>query len=523
MPRATSHRVLPRLLGASALVVLGGCVQPASWHAEDADVEADRILAEAEVEVADRDLIHPKPGAAPVLDASFTGLEPRRLTLDDALDVAVRRSRDYQSRRESLLQAGLSLGETRFGFGPQLSSAVTYGWSDHEDGEGAQQVGVTGAVSQVLPLGGVATLSAGLSAAYPEGGTAQTFASSLGLSVTQPLLRGAGWDVSHEALTQAERSLLYALREFQLFEQDFAIGIAQSYYGLVSQQETLANQQRTYDEAVYDRKKAEALRQVDRNTDEQVFRARRREVVTQAGLMDAQTAYRRGLDELKIELGLPTSANLDVVPAEPPYEAVRLDADSAVAAALHNRFEVETARQQLEDAERRVGLAEDGLLPELGLTLDGSLQGQADRLPRGMADDWSFSGGLTLGLPLQLESERNAYRAALIQRDRAARALDLLLDRIGLEVRNQLYRLQSVEQQIELQEAQIAQEQRAVTVTQVRYDADQLDNRDLLEARQGLIDAQNALIRLKVDHYVMRLRLVRDLGLPTLDAQGRLR
>jgi outer membrane protein TolC len=500
--------------------LLVGCIQPSDWHEEDADAEVAGVLAEGRAaEAAAQDLKRPRQGTAPI-DSRFSTDETQLLTLSEALAVAVQRNRRYVTQKETLYREGLSLTRTRFNFGPQLSSTLSYVWSDDEFGEGQQRAGASGSVSQILPTGGTATLTGSLGATYPEGRTGQSFDSSVSLSVDQPLLRGVGYMVSHERLTQAERDLLYAVRDFELFRQDFSISLAQSYYDLVRQQQTLDNQARTYLEAVYDRRKAEALRQVDRNTDEQVFRARRREVVTQAGLLDARARYRRALDEFKIVLGLPTSANLDVVKADPPYKAVRLNAASAVEAARHNRLDVTTARQRMEDAERRAFLAENGLLPQLDLNVTGSFGGQDARLQKSWADEWSISGGLSLQLPLQLKRERNAYKTTVILRGRARRDFELLLDRVGLEVRDQLRQLSSVEQQIEIQEAQITQERRAVAVTEIRYEAGLLDNRDLLEARQGLIDAQNALIRLKVDHFIRRLRLLRALGLLEIDARG---
>lgn len=517
--RFTALAGLAGLTGLSCLAP--GCVQPSSWHAADADEEVAEVLSEGAAREAEaREPLQPRAGAPPSLDPRFRQGEPERLTLAEALAIAVRHNRDYRTQQEALYQAGLDLTQVRFDFGPQLSSTLAYGWSDQERGEGRQSASAAGTLSQILPSGGTASLNGSLSASYPEGASEQSFGSSLSLGLAQPLLRGVGRMVSHEALTQAERTLLYSLRAFELFRQDFSIGLAESYYGLVSFQQTLANQERTYLEAVYDREKAEALRQVDRNTDEQVFRARRREVVTQAALIDARADYRRALDEFKIQLGLPTTANLDVVALEPPYEAVELEADSAVEAALHNRLDVVTSRQLAEDAERRAFLAENGLLPQLDLNLQGSLAGADPRLQKAWADEWAFTGGLALQLPLQLKRERNAYRQALILRDQAQRAFELTRDRIGLEVRDQLRQLQSVDQQIEIQVAQVSQEERAVTVTEIRYEAGVLDNRDLLEARQGLIDAQNSLIRLKVDHFIRRLRLLRTMGLLQIDSEG---
>ena len=47
--------------------------------------------------------------------------------------------------------------------------------------------------------------------------------SALPISFVQPLLRGGGRAVTLEPLTQAERNLLYAVRTFALFRQQFFV------------------------------------------------------------------------------------------------------------------------------------------------------------------------------------------------------------------------------------------------------------------------------------------------------------
>jgi outer membrane protein TolC len=108
----------------------------------------------------------------------------------------------------------------------------------------------------------------------------------------------------------------------------------------------------------------------------------------------------------------------------------------------------------------------------------------------------------------------------MIGLEQARRDLVLRQDQIDLDIRDELRRLKSTEERIELQKQQIAQEQRAVTVTQIRYESGKLENRDLLEARQALVDAQNALIRLKAEHFVGRLKLLQDLGVFFLGGNG---
>src|SRR5436190_293415 len=105
----------------------------------------------------------------------------------------------------------------------------------------------------------------------------QPYGTSAGVTLSQPLLRGAGHDIAWEPLTQAERSLTYAIRNYEECRERFSIDIAREYYDLLTQQKTLANEDLNYANAVFDRRKAEALLQVGRNTDDQVFRARRTE------------------------------------------------------------------------------------------------------------------------------------------------------------------------------------------------------------------------------------------------------
>ena len=57
-------------------------------------------------------------------------------------------------------------------------------------------------------------------------------------------------------------------------------------------------------------------------------------------------------------------------------------------------------------------------------------------------------------------------------------------------------------------------------IIQIQYESGDVEARDLLDARQGLTDASNALIDLKVDHFLARLRLRRDLGVFFVDDKG---
>jgi outer membrane protein TolC len=349
----------------------------------------------------------------------------------------------------------------------------------------------------------------------------RTYGSALTVSVSQPLGRGAGWEVSHEGLVQAERGLVYAIRSFELFRQQQAISIARDYFQLVSRGTQIRNNEESYRGAVFDRHKAESLHLVDRNTIEDVFRARRREVSEESDLLQAKADYEAEIDDFRIRLGLPEDVRIEILPEQAPFESVRIAADSAVEVALGNRLDLITARQRLEDTERGVRIARDGLRTNVDLDAGYTLSGAAgDDFGNSGPDVWSASAGLRVDLPLQQTPERNAYRAALIDLDQARRDHELLLENVERDIRDALRQLRRIELQIDLQEQQIEEEIRAVAVTEIRVESGDADNRDLLEARQALVDLQNQLVDLKVDHFIARLSLLRDLGLLFIDAEG---
>jgi outer membrane protein TolC len=532
-PRRSLGSLLPLLLFASC---------SAAGFAADADEEVAVLLGDAttatlgerEQNVLRPELEPPPPPPAPVdpnapavpaappPGPSLPGSPPELFDLPRALATATRQNRDFLSRRESLYRSGLSISLARFEFGPQFDAAVRYLWPRAEDGAESHQVGGSVGASQILPTGGRVALSTGLDAQWPlgPGDDDASIASSAAITLTQPLLRGAGYAIAWEPLIQAERDLVYAVRDFELFRQGFTIQIAQQFFNLSSQKKQLANEDANYEAAVFDRKKAEALQQVGRNTEQDVFLAKRREIGAKDQLINARAAYDRAVDDFKITLGLPTTAAIDVADAEPPFEPVRFEATSAIAAARANRLDLITQRQQVEDVERALNIAENGLLPDLSVTASFGAGGLANDLGHAAPDDWSSSVGLAMEVPLQRKPQRNAYRSAQISLDQSRRSLQLAEDRLDLDIRDALRQLRSIEERITLQEGQITQEQRAVTVMEIRYESGDVDNRDLLEARQALVNARNALIRLKVDHFIARLQLLRDMGIFFVDEQG---
>lgn len=521
-----------------ALLVSGGC---ASFYAADADREVHATLADFEKRAlanraetikrpaqpvsrpaGTRPAAATEPAPAPPTSAPSGG---QRIDLDIALGLAFGSSRDYKTASETLYQVGLGYTLARYTFGPILDSTISYLWNYNEGAPNTHTIGVPLSVRKILPSGGLVTgtaeaIGTRVRAGSVAGDNDYRWGSDLRVNLEQPLLRGAGYEVSHEVLTQSERDLIYAVRDFELFREDFSIRIAAAYYDLVSRKKRLANDEQNYKDALYDRNRAEALRKLDRNRPDDVFQARRREIDAENSLIASRTDYRLRVDDFKILLGLPTVDPIELVESEPPFESVHIDPDSAIEVALHNRLDLHNQRDRVEDSRRAVRIAKNHLLPDLNLAAGYGKASAGGPTDDATPNQRSGSVGVTLRLPLDKKAERNAYRSSQIELDQAVRNLDLRENEIERDIRNAIRELSQFEQQITLQQDQIASERRAVAVTQIRVESGEAQQRDLADARQSLNDAMNRLIELKVQHFIARLNLRRSLGILFINNSG---
>ncbi len=510
-------------LGALSCAALAGCAP--ERYTRSADREVGQILhtsTERTLGARESTVEHPKPaaaapGAAPA--APRVELQPVRvLRLSEALATAVESNRDLVARKEALYLTALSLTGTRYAYSPRVTAALSYLFAGANDAPEAHTLGLDASVAQLLPWGGSASIDA--SSGF-NGGSTNSFGSTLGIHLTQPLLRGAGHEVAWEALAQAERSLVYAIRDFELFREGFAIDVASRFYDLVQQKQSLENQRRNLESFVFGRKQAEALFSVGRVPELEVLRAKRSELTSQNSLIEAEEGLKLSLDRFRIFLGLPETQPVDVQDEEPAFVEVDYDVSSAIEVALANRLDWLNRQEELEDARRGERIAQNGLLPDLALDLGYTLAstGEPSFTQQGFGAH-SYSAGLSLKLPLQQVEERNAFRSAQLALASATRSVAEFKDNLIVSVQSTFRELARRKQSLEIQTELIADQKRNVKIAQLLFDQGNNSNRDVVEAQQSLLDAQNALIREKVSYEIARLGLLKDLGILFIDEKG---
>lgn len=510
--------------------LVASCASPEE-QAEAADEEVYALLDARREALFDRPAGFRVERPEDAMRAELVGkadIPPLELDLIQALAIAAENSREWQDQREALYRAALdlTLERWRFGWRPTLtgSAAVTGTGDSGGDVASGTDLGMSrlfGSGAQVVGGIGVDLLRA------ISSGDGFDALSSLSLSVTQPLLRGAAREVVLEPLTQAERDLVYEVRSYERFRRTFAVDVTSRYYGVLRAIDSLANERANRERLQLLRERNEALAEAGKVTSIEVDQARQDELRSEVQLLQLQASLERQLDAFAIQLGLPVETpllldreELERLKTLDGAELDMLAADALEELALGARLDLLTVRDRVIDAERRNRIAADAL--RAGLDLEASVNSTSGRDEplqfRSGNTPWSL--GLSFDLPVDRLPERNLYRSSLLDLDVARRREEALRDDILSQVRDDLRQALATRESYAIQLTAVQLAERRVRDSEMRLDAGRASTRDLLESQQALLRAQNAATSALIDFALARLGLYRDLELLDLEADG---
>ncbi|GAG35270.1 unnamed protein product, partial [marine sediment metagenome] len=222
--------------------------------------------------------------------------------------------------------------------------------------------------------------------------------------------------------------------------------------------------------------------------------------------LQAEKQYKQALDEFKIALSLPTTAEFQLDERELDalwaggmvYPA--FSESEAVETGLSRRLDLANSADAIADAERKVLVAADGLGAELNLQLNANVP-LHDLYGDNKSDLGDFlMAALELDLPLDRVAEQNVFRKALITFSQRQREHELAADTVALEVR-QAYRdlVEAAERYNVLSESlTLAQKRFRNTLLLLQYG--RASSRRVLNAHDDLFDAQNAATEALVNY-----------------------
>jgi outer membrane protein TolC len=447
------------------------------------------------------------------------------VNLDQALDLAVENSREYQTQKEQLYLTALTLTGAEYEFSPQFLATSTPRITGSPEGADIGTVRSRIGVSQFLRTGGSLSLALANDLLRYFTGAPHTVSRNSAINtitadLSQPLMRGFGVNNPLvEALTQAERNVVYAVRSYSLYQEDFAVTTVSSYFALLTQKDIVRNNYRNYTNRVETTKYLQA-RAVDRERLSSADDARTAELTAKTDYIDSLASYLNALDVFKLRLGIPLSSRLFLDDADlqdlirAGLIPVDIDRKAAFAICTQKQMDILNAIDQFEDSKRKVRVAADQLRAGVNVVGSAALVSEAPYDYTNFdPDKLAYTAGVTVDLPVDRLIERNVYRRSLVSFESQLRSLSLTLDNYRDRIDRGLRTLEQARLNHDSAAESLKVAERRVENNTMLMEAGRATVRDVREAQDGLIQAQNNLATIYAQYLTARLTLLLNIGL----------
>ncbi len=465
-------------------------------------------------------------------DRAFVEENARVVSLADALNFAVHRNRNYLLQKEIVYLAALDLTLTRQQYTPIFAGGGSGTLDSTKVQSGVNNLVRTSTLTTSGDLGFSTLTRTGARLAtnlttdfirFFTGGR-DSGASQLGFTLTQPLLRGAGYLAASEVLTQGERNVLYAIRNFTQYRKTFAVDVATQYFRTIQTRESARNAHIAYMafNAVVQRETAMA--EANLRSKSSLGRLLQSQISFQRSWLTATRNYEQALDDLKILLGLPVTERI-VLDYKDMSDLQIYDPkgtlDEAIDTALTTRMDLWNTRDRMEDASRRVLIAKQDILPSVNSLVNYNILDNPDRngfslTPRNR----STTLGLGVDLNLNTKPERNSLRASMVTEQRTRRELELAEEEVRSDVRSGWRDLEVARKQYDLA-------RRGLEISTARLEVEEAFNAegqgtaiDLVDAQRDMNSTRDLIVSTQINHALVRLQLWRDMGVLFIEKDG---
>jgi outer membrane protein TolC len=278
----------------------------------------------------------------------------QRLDLEDIIHLASINARDYQRQKELLYLAALRLTLDRFDYDLKFSTGgnrhtVDY-THDRVRGETVNRLRLPTTVTADKVLNSGADLVARFANSVVltfngVDGFAADVGSTLLLDISQRVIQR---DVIFERLTQSERDVVYAARDLARFRRELFQRLSGQYYRLLLNYRRIEIDTQDYFSNLRGWEQSEAEYRADRRARFEVDQFEQRSLESRSRLIGTSNSLERALDQLKLQMGLPTELPINLDLTELEELTLR---DEAAAAEERVRRTLRNLRMERQEAE----------------------------------------------------------------------------------------------------------------------------------------------------------------------------
>jgi HAE1 family hydrophobic/amphiphilic exporter-1 len=474
--------------------------------------------AQANVDIPKSDQAMTAPVSA---DTDKDASDPRatRLSLDAAVHTALERNIGLQLQRYDLGMAGAQLQGAYFVFDPIASATLNHSSNQNPVTSSFQSSGGTSTDANVslrdtLPTGASVLLSS-TNERFTSTGNGTLFSpgfrTGLGASVTQPLARNFGVDITRRGITIARNNLGINQEAFKVVLLDTTSAVEQAYYDLIYTRRFVD----VVKEALFlarDQSRITQIRiDVGASAPLDILQPRVQIATGEENLINAVAAVRLAEDRLRALLNVaPEDWDRPIIPTDGiDYTPMTVNVQEAVARAYELRPEIK--EQQLTTEIRKVTYqyARNQVLPQVDLNLGYNVAGSAGTFnpPIAGVSNTNFSDaqqqifrndfpgwniGLTIGVPVFNFGARAERTRARLDMELSQATEAQSRQNIGVDVRTAARAIDTAAKNIFAAKTAREAAEENVNAERKRYENGMSTNFQVLQIQQQLSDARGA-------------------------------
>ncbi len=349
------------------------------------------------------------------------------------------------------------------------------------------------------------------------------------LTITQPLLNGAGVRYNRSTLDLARIDANVALDEFKRQVESHLLEVMRAYWGLWLERSALVQRRKVVDDTSLLVSELENRSSLDA-TGAQLSRARSELVRRKSDVVRSESAVRNAEARILSLINDPSlkfSEGFELIPeVSPTLSRSEPRTETAIAMAMENRSEIKQSFKQLRAAGIRADMSKRELQPVLNLVLqyyrDG-LAGEGDT-SRALDNQWddgdgSFVVGLVFDFPIGNRAAKARHKRRQVEVRQLSEQLRTTLETVLLELQvstrevktawrdlqGKYLSLEAVEDELSL-----LRDRRDLELTDGSNGADYIER--LLDAQDRMVIAQFDYLQSEVSYNVALVNLDRSTG-----------
>ncbi len=450
--------------------------------------------------------------------------EVLNLTVKDAVKMAIERNLELRTELYNAAIARADVRKNRGIYDPLLALTVNY----QDSNTFPAIIGSTGnqktlqlnpAVTQLIPTGatvGIQFNNSRVETDYTFSVFPDYWQSQLALTVSQPLLRNFGPEITNVNITLAEQAKEGALKRFAAKLLTIVGQIRVEYFKLSSFRQDLESKKVSLELArriltdTGERVKAGTLPSMELLNAEYGVSLREKE------LIDAEKALRDQVDLLRQVLQIPTSADINAVEAM-NLEKVTPDENEATRKALSLRPEIEEANIQVASANLSRRAARNKTLPSLNLNGSFALTGLGDTYDRNLdrlssTDYPIWNLGIQFEYPFGNDAAEGEYEKSKLRYDQAQTQLESLTTQVATDVRAAVRSVDASFKQLDVAARGKAFAEERLSAYVAKNEVGLATTKDVLDVENDLAAARTNQIKAEVTYVVSVTQLLQATG-----------